>query len=500
MELAGRTAVVAGGGHNGLVAALLLQQRGAQVTVVEMNDKVGGACSSVRFPCGCVVSRGANALAMFPEDLRDDLGISFSVTPASPELAIRLRRGHDITWENVAAEPDVRPAQLEAAQRLLRDLDEAAARVARLWSDPFASGSRFREALSARPEWPARWLDGSIAELLDEFGVAAAPLRDLLVATSTLYPARTTDRGTAFPLLYLGATAPENTRSTGWGVVAGGMQAVADALEDALVSLGGKVLRSTRVTGVEVVDGRATGVVTERGELLSAELVVASVSPRTALWDWLEPGCASKAQAHVKTIDFWGGCAKLNLLLDRRAFAASAEAGERTPFFVMNTSPEELDSAFDIANAGELPDRPYLELMLPARVVPELSCGRHVPASVFALHLPRTVDSRQLARFRRIVLSELSRFFPSFRETVVWDEILGEAELAAEWGMVAGNVDHGAMSPGNRFASRGTGLVPAGATGIENYFLGGAGVHPGGLVSGLPGSNVVKTIAAASRG
>ncbi|BAN90610.1 phytoene desaturase family protein [Aeropyrum camini] len=68
-------AVVVGGGHNGLVAALTLALHGARVALVEARDQLGGLSSDglslgVRYP------RVAYALGLFPEGLARFLGVN----------------------------------------------------------------------------------------------------------------------------------------------------------------------------------------------------------------------------------------------------------------------------------------------------------------------------------------------------------------------------------------------------------------------------------------
>ena len=53
-----RVAVV-GGGHNGLVAEVLLARAGCEVTVLEQAAEVGGCLWTQRTPSGVVIERGA---------------------------------------------------------------------------------------------------------------------------------------------------------------------------------------------------------------------------------------------------------------------------------------------------------------------------------------------------------------------------------------------------------------------------------------------------------
>jgi phytoene dehydrogenase-like protein len=66
--------VIIGGGHNGLVAAALLARRGMNVTVLEKNEKVGGAAFTGH-PWGPDIdmTRCSYSLGMMDQELIDDL-------------------------------------------------------------------------------------------------------------------------------------------------------------------------------------------------------------------------------------------------------------------------------------------------------------------------------------------------------------------------------------------------------------------------------------------
>ena len=66
--------VIVGGGHNGLVTAALLARQGANVTVLEKNEEVGGAAFTGQ-PWGpdIDVTRCSYSLGMMDQELIDDL-------------------------------------------------------------------------------------------------------------------------------------------------------------------------------------------------------------------------------------------------------------------------------------------------------------------------------------------------------------------------------------------------------------------------------------------
>ena len=89
-----KSVVVVGAGISGLAAAYRLQERGADVTVLESEDRVGGRVATERLN-GYIVDTGPDALASSYESylrLVDDLGLSSQLVDTSPVVGL-VRRG-----------------------------------------------------------------------------------------------------------------------------------------------------------------------------------------------------------------------------------------------------------------------------------------------------------------------------------------------------------------------------------------------------------------------
>lgn len=287
--------VIIGAGIGGLTTAALLARAGLDVTVLEAHVYAGGCAGTFfhqqyRFDAGATLAGG-----FYPGGPMDRVAKAVGIDhwpahPADPAMVVHLPDG--------AVVPRFGDARrLEA----YRDAFGAPAEDFFGWQERTAD-ALWDIALRA-PPWPpqspgelarllgdgARWLLGNPPRHLDPRLIAdafrpvadhlpgAAHLRRLrqFVDAQLLIAAQTTsDRANA---LY-GASALDLPRR---GVVhlAGGMGAIADELAAAVRRHGGRVLMRQAVSRIVIQDGKPVAVETKRGDVHTADAVIANLPP-----------------------------------------------------------------------------------------------------------------------------------------------------------------------------------------------------------------------------
>ncbi len=92
------------------------------------------------------------------------------------------------------------------------------------------------------------------------------------------------------------------------------------------------------------------------------------------------------------------------------------------------------------------------------------------------------------------VIDTISRYAPNFRQSVVGRQVLSPLDLERDFGLVGGDIFHGALHLDQVYSLRPTAGYADYRMPVGNLYLCGSGAHPGGGVSGIPGHNAAREI------
>ena len=518
-------ALVVGGGHNGLVCAAYLAGRlPGPVLVLERREKVGGVCvTDETFP-GFRFTTAAQVLSLLrPQVIRDlrlhDHGFQFipmstSFAPFPDGRCLLLGLGEEQDRESISqfskCDADVYPkfeatmGRLAAAIR--PTLDALPPDLARLGAcdllraAPLARGLR-RLSPFERSQL-VKVLSMSSAAFVEEW-FESKELKSTLAASGTIGlwgSARTP--GTASVLMHFGLGEIGGVPGT-WGLVRGGMGALADALASAVRSRGAEIRTGATVARVLVRDGRARGVELEDGEKIEADLVVSGADPKRTFLGMLErsdlPGEFVRG---IERYRMTGNSAKLNLALSELPdFTALPGDGPHLSgvIEIAGGEPDYLERAFDDFKAGRWSSEPYLDAVIPSVLDESLApAGKHVMsiAARFVPYRPASGpwDDRSREALGDTVVETLARYAPNVAGAILHRQVLTPLDFEQIYGMTGGNIVHGDMAADQLFSMRPVAGWAGYRTPVAGLYLCGSGAHPGGGITGAPGRNAARAI------
>ena len=525
-------AVVVGGGHNGLVCAAYLAAAGQKVTVLERRHVVGGAAVTEEFFPGFRNSVASYTVSLLnPKVIRDlELhrhGLKIVERRISNFLPLPdgqyLKTGPGRTKAEVvrfstsdAERLDAYGERLDAIADVLRSL------VLETPPDALASGWRavlpeLLKALSVGRR--VAGLDLATRRELIELALKSAgdyldlwfesePIKavygfDGIVGTyASPYAA-----GTAYVLLHH-AFGEVNGKKGVWGHAIGGMGAITQAMAKSCAERGVDIRTDAAVAEVIVEGGRAVGVATDAGDIFRAPVVVSNLNPKL-LFTRLVDAAALPAD-FLERMEKWrcgSGTFRMNVALSELpdfSCLPGREIGEHhTAGIILAPSLAYMDRAFIDAKAHGWSQQPIVEMLIPSTLDDSLAPpGRHV-ASLFCQHVAPELPENfpggsswddHKENVADLMIETVNSFAPNFKASVLGRQALSPLDLEQKFGLLGGDIFHGALSLDQIFSARpALGHADYRAP-IPGLYMCGSGTHPGGGVTGAPGHNAAREV------
>ena len=505
-------AIVVGGGHNGLVAAIFLARAGLRVAALEKNLLFGGACRT-EYPFAAApklgASTGAYLLGPMPPELLESLGLNLKLLRRDPYyfLPTRGKRslllGHDDQLNRAQFEQCFSEADWSAHVAMQRDLARIRDAVAPSWLEQPRSlqetADRYLAERSDRQLF-TELCRGSVMEFLDRYGFKSDLLKAMYAVTDGLIGAYASwdTPGTGLNFLLHNMCRLPASNGT-WMLVEGGMGKVTAELCRVALEAGVELRASSPVAAISSSASGVDGVALANGEVLKANVVVSGADPfstRRLIGDAaLPPPFLAKLDEFATRP---GATMKVNLCL-RKLPRFTCMPEDRGQFFTTtHLLPDEsevldcIQQAFRAVTLGELPDYPLIEWYTHTKLDPTLqdSEGRH-NAALFVQLVPNRLATGSwddaVAEYVRKLLAIVDEFAPGTSELVEEHFTLTPEGIERHFGIAGGHIMHVDMAWGfeNRLPFRSP---------IAGLYFAGAACHPGGGVTGAPGFNAAQAV------
>jgi len=505
--------IIVGAGHNGLVCAAYLARAGLNVLCLESSDSAGGMSSPrtlgddyqfpglahVSYPVSQAIRRDLklDRFGYVPGDAVDTVSLDahgdhLTINPTTVS-------GNNLAELDAAAYPAFRKQYLDFA-KALRPLFEN--KPPRLKNIPFADKTTL-----AKLGWNIRMGLGrnTMYELLR---VAAINIYDVLNETFD------DDRlkGAIAADAVLGSAMGPRTPGTvlTWlqrlhgelngplSLQSGGQSQLVHALTQSAEDAGVTFNYGVRVAKILIDNGRAFGVETADGEMLKAKTIISNADPRSTFTELVgAPQLDAMFANRVAQIRGSGVVAKLHLALsDLPEFSGLPDSLLRNRLLVA-PSMKYIEHAFNHSKYDEYSENPVLEITIPSLQNSALAPEGHHVMSVNVAYVPYDLAGgweEQKTSLAYRVISQLGQYSPNLKSLIVDHELLTPRDIEHQFNAVRGHWHHGDLSIHQSFMMRPLHGAAQYDTPIDKLFLCGAGCHPGGGLTGLPGRNAARRV------
>jgi phytoene dehydrogenase-like protein len=285
------------------------------------------------------------------------------------------------------------------------------------------------------------------------------------------------------------------------------MGAITQAMAAECAVRGVTLRTGTAVARVVVGGGKATGVELVGGETVRARRVIANVNPKLLFQQLVaSEHLPADFVARIAGYRCGSGTFRMNVALSELPDFTVRPGTNAQPHhgsgIVIAPSLAYMERAYFDARTDGWSAAPIVEMLLPSVVDDSLAPpGMHV-ASLFCQHvhpeLPKVAPGRTWDDARDevadLMIETVDRVAPNFKSSVVGRRALTPLDLEREFGLVGGDIFHGALALDQLFSARpvlGHGNY---RTPLPGLYLCGAGAHPGGGVTGAPGHNAAREI------
>lgn len=508
-------AIIIGGGHNGLVNAAYLARAGLKTLVLEQRHVLGGAAVTEEIYPGFKFTVFSYVVSLLrPEIIRDlnlpkhgltILPLESTLTPL-PDGRFIYRDGDPYaTYRNIQQFSRRDADTYKEYGHMMYFMAKAVKYVLGVVpSDPTSlnpfellklleMAKHFLNIGEEQFYTLVKLMTMSSADFLEEW-FETDPLIATLSASGiigTFLGPRSP--GTAYVLLhhYMGEI---DGAYRAWGFAKGGTGAISNAIASAARELGAEIRAEAPVAEVIHRNGRAVGVALQSGEEIYARTVVSSLDPKLTFLNMIGaqhlPGDLVE---DIHNFNIRGSSGKVNLALDALPdLGVWRGAGPHMRGAIsISPSVDYIERAYDAAKYGDIPKDPYIDIIFPSAIDPDMAPpGKHV-MSCFVQYAPYQLREgnweQRREEFGDNVVNTLAKFFPNIKKHILHRQVITPWDIEQKIGISQGNIFQGELSLSQLFFLRPAPGWAKFRTPIKNYYQCGSGTHPGGGITGAPG-------------
>jgi len=506
-------AIIIGAGHNGLVCAGYLARTGMKVLCLESAESAGGMSAPRTIGDAYHFPGLAHAAYPLAAAIRRDLKLEqFGYVPGNAVDTVALdANGNHLTIGASGVSGDGLSESDEKAYPAFKKQYLAFAKAVRPLFDnkpPRLKDMAFADKTTlAKLGWNIRM--GLGRESMNEFlRVAAINIFDVLnesfdddrlkgaIAVDAVMGNAMGPRTPGTVLTWLQRLQGELNGSL--SLQSGGQSQLVHALTQSAEDAGVTVRVNAHVAKILVENDRAFGVELSGGEMLKAGIIISNADPRSTFMNLVgAPQLDAMFAKRVTQIRGAGVVAKLHIALSGTPEFEGLSESQIGSRLLVAPSMQYVERAFNHCKYDECSEHPVLEITIPSLHNNALAPEGHHVMSVNVAFVPYRLEGgweEQKATFAYKVISQLGQYSPNLKSLVVDHELLTPKDIEEQFHAAQGHWHHGDLPIHQSFMMRPLHGAAQYDTPIEKLFLCGAGSHPGGGMTGLPGRNAAKRV------
>jgi phytoene dehydrogenase-like protein len=506
--------IVAGAGHNSLIAACYLAKAGYRCLVLDARPVPGGGCTTeeILLPGFAIDScaTGQTLIRVNPLLTRDELGLisdyGLRYIDPDPVAHVAFPDGEHLTmWldKDRTAQEIERFSRQDAAayRRLLAEYDEVKSAFSGSQFTPVGFGPSLDARLAEHPRgkvWQRR-------RQLSPWEVIRHEFTDPHVQAFMLWMAFQTNQAVDLPgsgVLAYSLIFGRQQRS--WSILPGGSGTLITALTSYLTDHGSAVLCDKQVTRLILDNGRCVGVATADGAEYRAGTAVLSSIHVTQLRDMAPQDCwPEEFHYSVDTYDVGIPGFGVYLATTRPPQFETRESATQTAVSsgTVGWPQDVIKLGQDIRSGRFVADVPWLLVATPTLADPTRApAGQHTVKllSQNVYQLPAGMPDWDVLKKEHAArqLEHLRRFAPGFTDDVILAQLV---KSPVDYERNNAHMVQGAFHGGDRGVAQSGALRPAPGWAshrmpIDGLYQTGATTHPGGSITGAPGRNAAMVM------
>jgi phytoene dehydrogenase-like protein len=283
-----------------------------------------------------------------------------------------------------------------------------------------------------------------------------------------------------------------------WGFQKGGTGGISEAIASAARRLGAEIRLDASVSHIIVKNGQAVGVALDDGQEIYAKVVASSLDPKRTFLKLIdEQELPTDFVDDIRKFNIRGSSGKVNLALDAlpdfTCLPSHTSEGKAMLRGAISISPslDYIEQAYDDAKHGHFARKPYVDIILPSMIDPDMAPpGKHV-MSCFVQYAPYELEGgwndAQREAFGDAVVNAIAEFAPNLKDIIVGRTVLTPKDMEDMLGLTEGNIFQGELALHQLFFLRPAPKWANFRAPVRSLYQCGAAAHPGGGISGAPG-------------